>query len=296
MENVNRIFWEAELDGDKRSVKYYQKGDLDTDGNPDYWLARSAADVFGINTAVDTVKIGFDASTNAEVRYWRFGEIDGLDDLQELLNNGLISDDDLDSLPTFGGPDPEAIATIWSWDEDRVLILVNDDWRIESRPVDVVVVWDTEDFNNPGWCAENKANGHYIPLVQDFRPDTERDGELMQEALRVLCLEDHDNKGLVNITVEWPDKDQIRDWQILEGEIADDNDEVLIYFSNGVWVCTRGDDVSILGANEFGQGTDDLTLDDDELIALADLGEVGVTIVRPSLWQIDFDRIGDLDS
>jgi len=24
--------------------------------------------------------------------------------------------------------------------------------------------------------------------------------------------------------------------------------------------------------------------------------DVGVTIVRPSLWQIDFDRIGDLDS
>lgn len=59
--------------------------------------------------------------------------VNDLDELLEVLNNDSISVDDMTSLPTFGGDEPQDTQGIWSWDETRWIVGASRQYEIEDR-------------------------------------------------------------------------------------------------------------------------------------------------------------------
>lgn len=63
-----------------------------------------------------------DASTEADPGLRAYG-VDSLDDLHKLLREcGSLPDRVMETLPTFGGEEPESTSGVWSWDEKRLLV------------------------------------------------------------------------------------------------------------------------------------------------------------------------------
>lgn len=56
-----------------------------------------------------------------------------LDDLLTLLNSDDVEIDDMTSLPTFGGDEPDDTTAIWSWDAESLLIGESSPFEIVSR-------------------------------------------------------------------------------------------------------------------------------------------------------------------
>ena len=50
------------------------------------------------------------------------GPIDGLDQLEYVMQHEIEDDRVLSGLPTFGGEEPTDTSGVWSWDEGRLLV------------------------------------------------------------------------------------------------------------------------------------------------------------------------------
>lgn len=77
---------------------------------------------------------------DSTVELYSVGNASNLDDLAECLNSyrkdhPIFLSNDLTSLPTFGGKEPENTEGIFSWDEDHFLIYVDEyvGWKTIKR-------------------------------------------------------------------------------------------------------------------------------------------------------------------